>query len=151
MTKQINLILILFVLVLSNSCDLYITSTRTGEVTSESGQIMGRGEWTYTKSKEMDMYEYYQKWENTYTEYFENGTVKSTYSSEHKRATYGRPCNEILSHYVAYHENGTKSFEQKDICDCSKSIQTSYDLEGNLIEKKVIRTKTKEIKKDKKK
>lgn len=144
--------LFIFLYVLGfSSCDLYITSSRSGEITSDTGQITARGEWTYTKSKEMDMYEYYQKWENSYTEYFENGAIKSTYISEHKRATYGRPCNEIKSHYVSYHENGNKSFEQKDICDCSKSVQIYYGQDGNIVEKKVIKTKTKEIKNDKKK
>lgn len=133
------------------SCDLYVTSFGNGSVMNEQGELIGKGEWKSTKSKKMDMYDYYQKWENTYTEYYENGTVKSTYESQHKRSTYGRPCKELLSHYIEYHENGAKAFEQKDICDCSKSIQITYDGNENIIEKRMIKTKTKEIKKDKKK
>lgn len=128
---------------------MYITTVRTGELTSDSGKITAIGEWKYTKSKEMDMYEYYQKWENSYTEYYENGTIKSSYISKHKRATYGRPCKEVLSHYTSYYESGTKAYEQIDECDCSKSTIISYNKDGKVVEKKVIKTETKEIKKKK--
>ena len=128
---------------------MYITTIQSGEVTSETGVVTARGEWKYTKSKQMDMYEYYQKWENSYTEYYESGNVKSTYVSTHKRATYGRPCKELFSHYVSYHPSGAKAYEQKDECDCSKSTIITYSQDGKVVEKRVIKTSTKEIKKKK--
>lgn len=137
--------------ILLSSCGLYITTTKSDEITSENGHISAKGEWTYTKSKKMDMYDYYQKWEQSYTEYYDSGEIRSSYESAHKRSTYGRPCRELLSHYIEYWENGEKSYEQKDICDCSKSVTIHYDLKGNVLEKRIVRTKTKEIKKDKKK
>ncbi|CAG5076875.1 hypothetical protein [Parvicella tangerina] len=146
MRTIVYLILSLSLLV---SCDLYITSGDTGEIRSSSGQLQAKGEWIYTKSKKMDMYDHYQKWENSYTEFYKDGSVKSTYRSVHKRATYGRPCKELISHYISYHPNGIKSFEQKDICDCSKSIITYYNKAGSVIEKKVIKRKTKQVKKQK--
>lgn len=136
-------------LLLFLSCDLYITTGDTREILSDNGHLEARGEWKYIKSRKMDMYDYYQKWENTYIEYYENGTIRSKYTSEHKRSTYGRPCKELLSYYVTYYPNGVKSYEQKDICDCSKSIIISYNEDGKVVERKVIRTKTKQIKKHK--
>ncbi len=141
---------ILISAVLLTSCDLYITKGGANEILSENGNLEARGEWKYTKSKKMDQYDFYQKWENSYVEYYENGTVKSTYKSAHKRATYGKPCKEVISHYISYYPSGVKAYEQKDICDCSKSIIISYNKDGKVVEKRVIKTKTKEIKKKKK-
>lgn len=137
-----TLALISFILLFS-SCDLYTTTSSTNEVVAENGKLEATGEWSYKRSKEMDRYEYYQKWDNTYTEFYDNGTIKSVYTSEHKRATYGRPCKELLSHYISYYPNGGKAYEQKDICDCSKSISISYNEDGKVVEKKVIKTRTK--------
>jgi antitoxin component YwqK of YwqJK toxin-antitoxin module len=125
------------------SCDLYTTTSDAKEVHAENGNVIAKGEWSYKRSNKMDMYDYYQKWDNTYVEYYDNGTVKSEYSSEHKRSTYGKPCKEVLSHYISYYPNGQKAYEQKDICDCSKSIYISYDEEGNVVEKRVVKTATK--------
>lgn len=131
------------------SCEQYKTTTRTGELKNDSGHVYATGELIYKRSNKMDMYDYYQKWENTYTEYYDNGTIKSIYTSQHKAATYGRQCRELISHYTSFYPNGVKKYELKEICDCSKSISLHYNEQGKLIEKRVIKTTTKEIKKPK--
>lgn len=94
----------------------------------------------------MDQYDYYQKWENTYITYDAEGNKTSFYYSAHKRSTYGRPCNEIISHYITYHSSGQKHYEVIDQCDCKKTITKEYDESGKMLTKTVLRTTTKALK-----
>lgn len=136
---------IILIAVFNVGCNVYETNSVSNEILNENGSLIARGKKVHTKSKTMDQYDYYQKWENEYIEYYENGLIKSIYNSSHKSSSYGRPCRELLSHYIIYYPSGIKAEEQKDICDCSKSIYTTYDEDGKIIEKRIIKRKTKNV------
>jgi hypothetical protein len=138
MKRTLNIIAIILV---CSSCNIYQKSSQNYVSKIANGELKKVGSFHTKKANKSDQYSYYQRWDNVWMEYRETGEIKSISISHFKVGTYGKPCKELLNKYTEFNASGIKVYERKDVCDCKTSTVKEYNDKGQLISKKVVKTK----------
>jgi len=134
--------IIIFISILGlTSCNVYQKTYQSFSTQLNNGEFKSKGHVSTKKATRSDQYSYYQRWDNEFVEYHNNGKVKSVSISHYKVGTYGRPCKELLNQFTEYNEKGVRIYESKDVCDCRKSTEVKYNDKGKVISKKVLKVK----------
>ena len=148
---QNTILVYLSLLFMIPSCALYDVNNQLETTRYNSGEIKSLHNEKFKKMKKTDINDYYVRWDEKLLEFDENGIKVSESEQKYKNGTSGRSCYEIVYSYKEYYLNGKVKYEQIDRCDCRKSIEKSYTMDGKLKSKVVARRKSDETPEKKKK
>lgn len=128
--KESILILLLFGII---SCNPYVKNSVVRTEVYPDGKIKSSYQQTTIKSKKMELYDHYTRWDVVYVIYDKEGKVQSFSMQKYKSGTYGRPCREIISVYKEFYPSGKLKHIRKDQCDCKTSLVKEYNKKGKLL------------------